>query len=330
MQAHHYPNVVPNTLVNDRNDICFAVARPVDGELFPILNKSVNSLSSEQKTALTNQNMITIGSRSASVVELMYANPVMFVTVTACIFLAVMILVMAAARSRIRAARMQSSLERAEAANRAKGEFLSRMSHEIRTPMNAIVGMGELLMRTALDGKQREYVRSILNSGKGLLAIINDVLDFSKIESGKFIIRNEEYELEDILYDLIYMAAIKIDEKPVRFFVDVDESVPARLTGDAARVRQILVNLVGNAVKFTEEGHIRLTLCCRQEGENAFLTMRVEDTGVGIRKQDMDKLFVSFSQVDSKYSHNGEGTGLGLVITSALCRMMDGHSFCGE
>lgn len=110
MQAHHYPNVVPNTLVNDRNDICFAVARPVDGELFPILNKSVNSLSSEQKTALTNQNMITIGSRSASVVELMYANPVMFVTVTACIFLAVMILVMAAARSRIRAARMQSSL----------------------------------------------------------------------------------------------------------------------------------------------------------------------------------------------------------------------------
>ena len=115
------------------------------------------------------------------------------------------------------------------------------------------------------------------------------------------------------------MAAIKIDEKPVRFFVDVDESVPARLTGDAARVRQILVNLVGNAVKFTEEGHIRLTLCCRQEGENVFLTMRVEDTGVGIRKQDMDKLFVSFSQVDSKYSHNGEGTGLGLVITSALC-----------
>lgn len=210
-------------------------------------------------------------------------------------------------------------------AAQAKSEFLANISHEIRTPMNAIVGMGELLMRTALDGKQREYVRSILNSGKGLLAIINDVLDFSKIESGKFIIRNEEYELEDILYDLIYMAAIKIDEKPVRFFVDVDESVPARLTGDAARVRQILVNLVGNAVKFTEEGHIRLTLCCRQEGENAFLTMRVEDTGVGIRKQDMDKLFVSFSQVDSKYSHNGEGTGLGLVITSALCRMMDGH-----
>ena len=97
MQAHHYPNVVPNTLVNNRNDICFAVTRPVDGELLPILNKSVNSLSSEQKTALTNQNMITIGSRSASIVELMYANPVMFVTVTACVFLAVMILVMAAA-----------------------------------------------------------------------------------------------------------------------------------------------------------------------------------------------------------------------------------------
>ena len=152
------PMWFPIPWVNDRNDICFAVARPVDGELFPILNKSVNSLSSEQKTALTNQNMITIGSRSASVVELMYANPVMFVTVTACIFLAVMILVMAAARSRIRAARMQSSLERAEAANRAKGEFLSRMSHEIRTPMNAIMGLANL---TCMEERLPERVETI-------------------------------------------------------------------------------------------------------------------------------------------------------------------------
>lgn len=207
----------------------------------------------------------------------------------------------------------------------AKSEFLANISHEIRTPMNAIVGMGELLMRSSLNGKQREYVRSILNSGKGLLSIINDVLDFSKIESGKFTIQSEEYKIEEILYDLIYMAAIKIEEKPVRFLMDVDETVPASLIGDSTRVRQILVNLVGNAVKFTEQGYIRLSIRCGQEGDHIRLTMKVEDTGIGIRKQDMDKLFVSFSQLDSKYSRNGEGTGLGLVITSALCRMMDGE-----
>lgn len=205
-----------------------------------------------------------------------------------------------------------------------KSEFLANISHEIRTPMNAIVGMGELLMRSALNEKQKEYVRSILNSGKGLLAIINDVLDFSKIESGKFTIQSEEYKIEEILYDLIYMAAIKIEDKPVRFLVDVDGSVPARLTGDATRVRQILVNLVGNAVKFTEEGYIQLMIRCRREGDSTQMTMRVEDTGIGIRKQDMDKLFISFSQIDNKYSRSGEGTGLGLVITGALCRMMDG------
>lgn len=205
-----------------------------------------------------------------------------------------------------------------------KSEFLANISHEIRTPMNAIVGMGELLMRSALNEKQKEYVRSILNSGKGLLAIINDVLDFSKIESVKFTIQSEEYKIEEILYDLIYMAAIKIEDKPVRFLVDVDGSVPARLTGDATRVRQILVNLVGNAVKFTEEGYIQLMIRCRREGDSTQMTMRVEDTGIGIRKQDMDKLFISFSQIDNKYSRSGEGTGLGLVITGALCRMMDG------
>lgn len=206
-----------------------------------------------------------------------------------------------------------------------KSEFLANISHEIRTPMNAIVGMGELLMRSALNEKQKEYVRSILNLGKGLLAIINDVLDFSKIESGKFTIQSEAYKPEEILYDLMYMAAIKLEDKPVRFLIDVDRSVPACLTGDATRVRQILVNLVGNAVKFTEKGYIRLTIRCRREGDRTRVTMKVEDTGIGIRKQDMDKLFISFSQIDSKYSRSGEGTGLGLVITGALCRMMDGE-----
>lgn len=207
----------------------------------------------------------------------------------------------------------------------AKSTFLANISHEIRTPMNAIVGMGELLMRSDLNHRQREYVRSILNSGKGLLTIINDVLDVSKIEAGKFTILDEEYQMENLLYDVAFLAAVRIEDKPVRFLVEVDKSVPVSLIGDMTRIKQILVNIVGNAVKFTDKGHIKLSLKCREEGSRICMTMRVEDTGIGIKKQDMDKLFTSFNQIDDHYNHGKEGTGLGLSIASSLCKMMDGN-----
>lgn len=206
----------------------------------------------------------------------------------------------------------------------AKSIFLANISHEIRTPMNAIVGMGELLMRSELNIRQKEYVRSILNSGKGLLTIINDVLDLSKLEAGKFTILNEQYQTETLLYDVAFLAAVRIEDKPIRFFLDVDKTVPAQMIGDMTRIKQILINIVGNAVKFTEEGYVKLSLHCDRDEDQILLTMAVEDTGIGIKKQDMDKLFESFNQIDSPYNHGKEGTGLGLSIANSLCKMMEG------
>ncbi len=206
----------------------------------------------------------------------------------------------------------------------AKSIFLANISHEIRTPMNAIVGMGELLMRSELNHRQKEYVRSILNSGRGLLTIINDVLDLSKFEAGKFTILNETYQTETLLYDVAFLAAVRIEDKPIRFLLDVDKTVPAQMVGDMTRIKQILVNIVGNAVKFTEEGYVKLSMHCERDGDRILLTMAVEDTGIGIKKQDIDKLFESFNRVDSPYNHGKEGTGLGLSIASSLCKIMEG------
>ena len=326
MQIHHYPNVVPNTLVNDRNDICFAVTRPVDGELLPILNKSVNSLSSEQKTALTNQNMITIGSRAASVVELMYANPVMSVTVTACIFLAVMILVMAAARSRIRAARMQSSLERAEAANRAKGEFLSRMSHEIRTPMNAIVGLSDLTsMMEDVPEQVRENLGKIRSSSQYLLRLISDILDMSRIESGKMTVSDEAFSMNRAVDELEDMLTAEATRRGLKFTVEKDVE-SHMLMGDVIRLQQVLTNLVSNAFKFTPAGG-RITMrVTRISGTNqqAAYKFQVIDNGVGISEENQKRIFGAFEQVGPNYSKS-QGTGLGLTISRTIVQLMGGE-----
>lgn len=205
-----------------------------------------------------------------------------------------------------------------------KSTFLANMSHEIRTPMNAVTGVSELLLREELTAKQREYVETIDHSSKSLLVIINDILDYSKIESGKFTLIEEEYSLRSLMTDVTALIILKIGEKPVQFYLDLDEKLPARLYGDMARVKQIMVNLLGNAVKFTERGYICLHLHGSTENGRFLLTITVEDTGIGIRKQDMNRLFNSFEQIDTHHSHSSGGTGLGLAISKNLAEMMDG------
>ncbi len=217
--------------------------------------------------------------------------------------------------------------EEAVNANKAKSEFLSNMSHDIRTPMNAIVGMTEILLRNTKSRIDRSYLTNIKNSSASLLALINNILDFSKIESGKIEIVEEEYNMMSMLNDLGMSFLNVIGARPIALVFDIDRDLPRRMYGDPGRIRQILVNLINNAVKFTESGSVEL--CIRMEKiyeqESAVLHFAVKDTGQGIRQEDLGKLFHTFQQVDTKKNRNKEGTGLGLSISKQLVEVMGGE-----
>ncbi len=222
--------------------------------------------------------------------------------------------------------RVKEEKERADAANQTKSAFVSNISHEIRTPMNAIVGMTQIMLRQDdLSKQNRDYLTNIQNSGNSLLTLINDLLDLSKIESGKMELVEEEYDFMSMLSDLGMIILNRIGSKPVELLYDIDPDIPAALCGDALRIRQIIINLMNNATKFTEKGYVRLVVRVnRIQEKDLELFIAVQDTGQGIRKEDLDKLFGAFQQVDTKKNHHKEGTGLGLSISRQLVELMHG------
>ncbi|MCL2602899.1 MAG: ATP-binding protein [Defluviitaleaceae bacterium] len=220
---------------------------------------------------------------------------------------------------------IHAALDAAERANSAKSNFLATMSHEIRTPMNAILGIAQIQMQDAdLPPVYATELEKIYNSGNNLLGIINDILDMSKIETGKMEINRVEYDVPSLINDAVQLNIVRIGSKPIEFILEIDENLPLRLIGDELRLKQILNNLLSNGIKYTESGHVKLTVTHSRENGSIALHLLVEDTGQGMTHEDRDLLFSEYTRFNAEANRKTEGTGLGLSITKKLVELMDG------
>lgn len=222
---------------------------------------------------------------------------------------------------------LEKERRRADSANKAKTNFLANMSHEIRTPINAVLGMNEMILRESKESLIRDYALDVQGAAKSLLSIINDILDITKIEAGKLNVITAEYDFSSVIYDVTNMISFKAKMKELEFKVLIDEKIPQKLMGDDIRLRQILVNLLNNAVKYTEKGTVTLEISLLPPVENqmndANLLFSVKDTGIGIKEEDMQKLCVPFERIEEKRNRNIEGTGLGMSITKQLLSLLN-------
>ena len=224
--------------------------------------------------------------------------------------------------------KLAEAAQQANEANEAKSNFLSTMSHDIRTPMNAILGLNEMILRDSDDDNIRMYSENIKTAGSTLLGIINDILDFSKIEAGKMEIINVDYSSASLLNDLVNMVQKKADDKSLSFNLDIDRNIPSILNGDEIRIKQIIINILSNAVKYTKEGSITFSAQAHKPEDKpgaVMIRVSVADTGIGIKPEDLDKLFVAFERIEEKKNRNIEGTGLGMTIVQRFLGMMGSH-----
>lgn len=234
----------------------------------------------------------------------------------------IFLLIFATISTIVNITQMEKEKQYAMAASVEKGRFLANMSHEIRTPINTVLGFDTMILRESQEQNIRNYAVDIQNAGRTLLALINDILDLSKIESGKMEIIPLEYDFSSLIHDVISMVSMKAAQKQLQLEINLDEQLPGRLCGDDVRLRQILVNLLNNAVKYTRQGKVTLTVSGRKVEKEVLLHFEVRDTGIGIREEDMQKLFAAFERIEEKKTRNIEGTGLGMSITVQLLALM--------
>lgn len=324
---YHFTNLAPVTLVNDQSAISFALPTPVDPDLLTVLNKAINNLSESERTVIRNRNLESIGVNEFSLTDFIYANPLQFMFIVMFVLSVLFTALLLAIGARMKATVIQGNLKRAEAANLAKSEFLSRMSHEIRTPMNGIVGMSTIAMQN-IDNtdKIKDCLEKVIMSSKHLLALINDVLDMSKIESGKVELRHESFNFRAFLQDFENLYGEQAKSKGISYETILASDLEVQIIGDSLRLNQVLSNLLSNALKFTPaKGMIKLRVSkTGEDQENVYLRFEVIDTGCGIAEENYDKIFESFEQENVDVTYKYGGTGLGLSIVKRSTGLMGG------